>query len=197
MVAKLRNMIVLAVKNTLNKFDLAYPQAQASWLGKAGNLIVVFPYGTRSQAPVGSQMLKFNIMADEANRVAIEFDTDSLPADDMGVGEYECGNFLKGSSIRFMEDGTIKIKAVKNLDIDIEGDVSIKSTGNVSIETAGSASVEAKTVNVKASTATIDANCELGGSGGQGLARQGDTVQVNTETGAGTITSGSGNHTAT
>lgn len=43
----------------------------------------------------------------------------------------------------------------------------------------------------------LGGNVQLGGPGGQPIARQGDAVQVNPSTGTGTIIAGSGNHTAT
>jgi len=67
----------------------------------------------------------------------------------------------------------------------------------LSVNATGAADITASDVTVNASNATLNATCAIGGSGGQPLARSGDSVQVNTTTGVGTITSGSGTHTAT
>jgi hypothetical protein len=201
--AKITNMIVLAVKNTLTNFSLRYAASQVSWLGKPGDMVVLFPYGTRSQSPLSCQVIKFNLSGDESNRVGLEFDSESLPSDAMEEGEYECGNFITGSTIRFTPNG-IKIYSHDALNVEVVGNINIQCGGNVSVESVGSATIKASTVDVEAETVTvtatsaiIDADCSIGGSGGLGLARVGDAVAVDTGTGIGTITSGSGNHTAT
>jgi len=197
MISKLKNIILLAAKNTLTDFSQSYPSNQVSWFGKTGRVVAIFPYGTRSQAPVESQMLKLNIGADESNRVGIEFNTSNLPTDEMPEGEYECGNFVTGSSIRFYEDGSIKITSVDALNVVVEGNINITCEGDLSVNSTGTADITASDVTVNASNATLNATCAIGGSGGLPLARSGDSVLVNTTTGVGTITSGSGTHTAT
>jgi len=195
MIGKLKNIILLAAKNTLTDFSQSYPSNQVSWFGKTGRVVAIFPYGTRSQAPVQSQMLKMNIGADESNRVGIEFNTSNLPNDEMPEGEYECGNFVTGSSIRFYEDGSIKITSVDALNVAVEGNINITCGGNLSVNATGAADITASDVTVNADNATLNATCAIGGSGGAAIARVGDAVLVGGVTGA--ITSGSGTHTAT
>ncbi len=57
------------------------------------------------------------------------------------------------------------------LDLDLKGDVTIKVVGN--------ANIEGDNINITASSnITLDGNVDLGGSGGQPIARIGDKVEI-------------------
>ena len=72
--------------------------------------------------------------------------------------------YQDGSKISFnVSSGT--------LDLDLKGDVAIKVVGN--------ANIEGNNINITASSNIIlDGNVDLGGSGGQGVARIGDKVEI-------------------
>lgn len=72
--------------------------------------------------------------------------------------------YQDGSKISFnLASGT--------LDLDLKGDVTIKVLGN--------ANIEGGNINIKGSSnITLDGNVDLGGSGGQGVARIGDKVEI-------------------
>jgi len=72
--------------------------------------------------------------------------------------------YQDGSKISFnVSSGT--------LDLDLKGDVTIKVVGN--------ANIEGDNVNIKGSSnITLDGNVDLGGSGGQPIARIGDKVEI-------------------
>lgn len=171
------NGIKLGVKKSLTRFDLNYPVAQVAWLGKLGDVIMLQPYGRRSQAPINSLVLLFNILGDEANRIGIEFDPVSMPPDKMFSGEYEIGNYITTATIRFNETGGIDIKSMTDINM------TVRSAGSVNIV------VSEGDVNVTATNINLNGKVNLG-SGGPAIARVGDSVV------GGVITTGSGNHTA-
>ena len=72
--------------------------------------------------------------------------------------------YQDGSKISFnVSSGT--------LDLDLKGDVAIKVVGN--------ANIEGDNINITGSSnITLDGNVNLGGSGGQGVARIGDKVEI-------------------
>ena len=72
--------------------------------------------------------------------------------------------YQDGSKISFnVSSGT--------LDLDLKGDVAIKVVGN--------ANIEGDNINITGSSnITLDGNVNLGGSGGQGIARIGDKVEI-------------------
>ena len=72
--------------------------------------------------------------------------------------------YQDGSKISFnVSSGT--------LDLDLKGDITIKVLGN--------ANIEGDNINITASSnITLDGNVDLGGSGGQGVARIGDKVEI-------------------
>ena len=72
--------------------------------------------------------------------------------------------YQDGSNISFnVSSGT--------LDLDLKGDVTIKVVGN--------ANIEGDNINIKGnSNITLDGNVDLGGSGGQPIARIGDKVEI-------------------
>ena len=73
-------------------------------------------------------------------------------------------SYQDGSKISFnVSSGT--------LDLDLKGDVTIKVVGN--------ANIEGDNINIKGSSnITLDGNVDLGGSGGQPIARIGDKVEI-------------------
>jgi phage baseplate assembly protein V len=72
--------------------------------------------------------------------------------------------YQDGSKISFnVSSGT--------LDLDLKGDITIKVVGN--------ANIESDNINITASSnITLDGNVDLGGSGGQPIARIGDKVEI-------------------
>jgi len=79
--------------------------------------------------------------------------------------------YQDGSKISFnVSSGT--------LDLDLKGDVAIKVVGN--------SNIEGDNINITASSnITLDGNVDLGGSGGQGVARIGDLVDISAGSSAG------------
>jgi len=94
------SIIKKAVKTLTTNFGKNFPEAQAQWLNKPGNVIVLYPYGTAGNAPINSYMLLLNSGGQEEERIAIEFHRESLPSS-LVEDEFLCGNFVAGSTIKF------------------------------------------------------------------------------------------------
>jgi len=205
----IKAMIRLAQKTRTTDTTTNFPAAQASWLGKSGNFIVWQPYGTFGNAPVDSYTLLINLMGQEENRIGLETALASEVAGPMvqalegGLveGEYLIGNVVTGAYQKFRQDGVIEINSPAGLEIDITGPAEITASGDVTINCASASVTASGDVDVSATNCNLDAKCNLG-SGGPAIARLGDAVQVTVASGSsagnwtGTITAGSGNHTA-
>jgi len=99
--------IIKKAKKTLTTdWNKNFPEAQALWLTKPGQVIMLYPYGSAGNAPVNSFMLMMNPGGHEEDRMCIEFDQNSLPTD-LLANEYICGNFVAVSTIKFDKDGNI------------------------------------------------------------------------------------------
>ena len=75
-------------------------------------------------------------------------------------------------SITYQDGSKISFNVASGaLDLDLKGDITIKVVGN--------ANIEGDNINIKGnSNITLDGNIDLGGSGGQGVARIGDKVEI-------------------
>ena len=135
---KIQNSIRYGFKTLTTTFG-NFPVAQFKWLGKSGDVVVIYPYGSIGNAPEGSLAVLFNILGDEANRAGIEFNAELIPGE-LKSGEYQIGNFVVGSTIKFDEDGNITIVSVNGV------------------------TVTANAVTVNASTVTLNAETTINGS---------------------------------
>lgn len=86
-------------------------------------------------------------------------------------------NIKATSNVNIESEGTVDVKGTGDVNIESEGKISIVSTGNISIESSGIVEVTGTAVNIA--------------EGLQGVARLGDSVQVDPITHQGTITSAS------
>ena len=75
-------------------------------------------------------------------------------------------------SITYQDSSKISFNVLSGtLDLDLKGDVKIKVAGN--------ANIEGNNINITGSSnITLDGNVDLGGSGGQPIARIGDKVEI-------------------
>jgi phage gp45-like len=201
---KLGNLIRRAVITRPSTDTNPYQVAQVKYEGKTANAEIVYPYGLGGNPPTNSVCLMFNVSAQEENRAAIA-STPTLRIKNLKEGEVYVSNLTTGSSVIFKNSGDIDVTAV--------GDVNIKSSADVNIDAGNKTNINASTeVSITAPNVTINGNATVNGNitatgaagaasgsfgvSGLGIARLGDTVQVNTTTGFGTITSASTNNFA-
>jgi len=182
------NMIKRALITNPSKDDGQFGVSQSEYLGKTGNAQDVFPYGMHAVPPEGTLTLLMNVNGQEENGAQIPM-SDQLRTKNKKPGEVEFGNMVVGSIMIFKENG--------DWNVTIKGDVNLNVDGDVNITAGGDVNVTASSATVTASTIDLDGNCSLG-SGGPAISRVGDTViglgpsfPV-----IGSISTGSGNHTA-
>ncbi len=125
--------------------------AQIKYMDNVANMETIYPYGLFSNAPVGSLVICLNNQGQEANRTGFAY---SPPNRFIGLleGEVIVGNSVTQASIKFSNDGSITVQSNSNL------------------------IVNCKSAIITAEDTTVNGNVNLGGSGGQGVARIGDTV---------------------
>lgn len=136
-------------------------------------------YGITSKPISGSETVIFNIQGNATNNVVLNIGNRELRFKSLKDGEV-CMYDNSGNIIHLKNGG--------NMELNSPNSILVKSKD---------AKVEAEKVNVKATTAEVDAtninllgDINLGGIGGAKLARIGDSVQVDPITHQGTITSG-------
>jgi len=159
------------VQSVADKF--AQPKVQITTLNGVRFAEPLFHYGAFGVAPLGSMAVAFNIGGEESNQSAIVYNP-ALRPNDLAPGEYACGNFLHKNYLHFKDDGSVTLTTPNGaiIDVDSEG-----------------------VVNVTATHVNLLSGCTLG-AGGAGIARLGDSVQVDIVTGLGVITSASEKHDA-
>jgi lipopolysaccharide export system protein LptA len=102
----------------------------------------------------------FNVNGQEENRVGIIYSPQNRFSE-LSPGEVAVGNQVTQSYIKFDDEGNIEIISTSDLNVTVTGNVNLSVQGNV---------------NVTATTTTINGDVNLGGEGGQGVARIGDSV---------------------
>ena len=156
MINTIRNLIKRCYVTLARDDSQNYPSSQISYLGKVGDAEILSLYGFSFNAPEGSQGIVFSIAGHEENRVALL----NLPKErfkNLKKGEIQIGNFKKGTSIKFDEDGNITITSAN--------DVTINGATNVTINASAKVDINAPLTNL--------------GSGGNKIARLGDQIKVN------------------
>ena len=181
------NLIKRAMTTLKQDTTGKYPRVQCTYFGKTKIAQVLSPYGLYGSLPVGSLLLLFNTMGEEEKAVGIG-ECPEKTFNNLKEGEVIVGNPVTGSFIKFNSEGNIEI---------LSGDITV--TGNDVQITAENVKVEATNVEIEATNVEIKADTDIKGKtnlgiGGQPIARQGDTVQVDPITHSGTITSGSINN---
>jgi len=158
------SIIKKAKKTLTTDYSKNFPQAQAVWLSKPGNVIMLYPYGTAGNAPLNSYMIMFNPGGQEEERVCIEFDIDSMPKDVI-QDEFICGNFVAGSTVKFNQNGDITITGTANVIANITGNMTATIGGNLNTTVTGTSDLTATgAINITSSTSitltapTIDLN---------------------------------------
>jgi hypothetical protein len=87
-----------------------YPITQVSYLGKTGEIEVIWPYGMGGRLPVDAQALTFNVEGMEENKAGIGT-APTLRFKGGKPGEVWFGNPLSGSVLHFLENGNANLEA--------------------------------------------------------------------------------------
>ncbi len=186
-----------AVLSLVSKDDGEFSVGQANYNGKTGDTELVWPYGFFANPPLGASILMFNVQGQEENRAGIA----SFPQmrfKNLKEGEVGIANFMTGSVMKFLADGSIEVTATNGMNITVTPDLNIVVAGNVNIAVAGGVSLSAGadvSIDGTGQTVNLYGSYNLGGPGGAAIARVGDSVSC--AAGIGTIISGSSAHTAT
>tara|TARA_Y100000310_G_scaffold320268_1_gene376556 strand:+ start:16253 stop:16795 length:543 start_codon:yes stop_codon:yes gene_type:complete len=174
----LQNLTKFAKVKEASKDDQQFPQQKVDYDGKLANVFVLFPYGMHGNMSADTITTLHSIQADLANRVAIGGYNEGRPT--MADGEVCLYHPPTDAIIHFKENGDLDITSGEGG----SGDINIIcATANV-------------TGDVK-----VDGKTDLG-TGGAGIARLGDDVEVvitsgsSSGTWAGTIKSASTNNNA-
>jgi hypothetical protein len=179
---KIKNSIKFGFITRFIADDKNIPVVEVSYLGKTGLAELLSPYGLYVGLPKDTQVLVFSVFGVEANRVAIGW-SQADRIKDLKEGEVALGNPKKQTYIKFDENGNIVIESKNDIIINNAGNVTLNNNGDIDIDVNGDINItNANNVNINASKTNI-------GSGGNNIARLGDSVQVDTGTGIGTITS--------
>ena len=126
---KIRSLIRRAIVSLSLPDDGDYPIVQVSYLGKTGNMEVIWPYGMNGQLPADAQTFCFNIEGMEENKAGIG----TVPKLRLKVdaeGEVSFGNPLTGSVTYYRTNGDIEIIGKNNKSVTLDGDMDITVSGN-------------------------------------------------------------------
>ena len=131
----MQSNIKLAKTIEVQKDSKLYPIVSVTYLSKIADVVNCENYGIHGSPPVDTPCLLLVVNNDEANRFIIPLSAPTRKRN-LEEGEFECGNFKVGSTIKFDKDGNITIEAVNDInieakggDINVIGDIHV--TGNI------------------------------------------------------------------
>jgi len=191
---KIVNMKKRAVISLTNDDSKAISYAQVEYLDNVGYMEAIYPYGMSANAPKGNICLIEAVGGDEANLAGIPYSQQDR-FKNLKEGEVVFGSPKGGSYLKFLENGDIEIYA--------KGNIIVKSDSNLNIESKESDIKVSDQMKFESnshyfqlnSSGDFDSNAKFHlGTGGQAIARVGDSVLVDGKTGS--ITVGSSNNTS-
>lgn len=119
--------------------DKKYPETQVKSSGSTSNMELLYPYGSHGSPPVNSIAAIFMNEGKPDSKMGIAYEPDLRPKN-LKDGEYECGNFVIGSTVLFREDGSILVSG-NDLIIEVDGDANITVTGTTKLNSTGDVTV--------------------------------------------------------
>lgn len=198
LISRLRNLIKPAIITGPADNSLNRPVQQVSYKGVVSESLVIFPYGMYANVANNAYGVMFSLDANDEQKAIIAA-ADERP-DDLEQDETAFYHPKTESFIKFRNNGDIEIESTNNANLIVSGNMNVTIGGNATINIAGDANITSTgDTNVKAANVNIDAAVTNLGVGGLGIARIGDTVQVEVVGGSsagphnGTITSSGGN----
>lgn len=175
-----------------------FSKGQVEYNGKVADIELQWPYGFSANPPEDSLILMLNVQGQEENRVGFA----NYPQKrfmNLKPGEVQIGNYLTGTNVKFLEDGSMVVTAINGMSVVVAPDLNITVAGDLTVVVGGAIAIGGSggsvDLNFNDSTVNMYGNYHLGGPGGAAVARVGDTVVC--PAGTGHITTGSSSHTAT
>jgi len=138
-----------------------FPVQQVTYLGKAGDAVMIFPYGMHANVDDGLALM-VAVGGDAENRGAVP--TSMTRRSKLASGDVEFYSPVSRSRVTFRANGDIEADAKRDLiatvagdaSVDVGGDTSLTVGGNLTATVTGDASVSATNVDIDASaSATI------------------------------------------
>lgn len=184
---KLKSIVKRAYVSRANDDSGDDPATQITFFGnKTDDAERISPYGLYTNLPEDTQVLLFCISSHGEDKSVMGYARKDR-FKNLEEGEVVVGNIISGTFIKFNNDGSIDVEADGNVNITTPGEINIDGGDinivNGTVNITGDATVNADNVHLNATQVNL-------GSGGNDIARVGDSVLVNTGTGIGTITSG-------
>jgi phage gp45-like len=161
----------------LTKISNSGKTFQATFLGKTkSDIRSLSPYGFFAVPPQGSKLVMFKDITESF--YAVGYKDSSIPS--LKEGEATVGNFVKGSIIKFDEDGNINITCNGNKTVTVTGNCTINVTGDASVNAENITAIATTKATVTAPTSEINSttSCSIlsGGTGSVVVTPAGTTI---------------------
>lgn len=155
------------------KDDGPFPACQVSVYGVAADAVVLWPYGMHGGLPVDSYAISFPINGQQENRMVMGYRPD-LRMKDKKPGEMQFGNFLRGSTIFYDDDGNIVVNCENDETVTIKGAAVVNITGDADITVGGETTLTTSKLTVDGDL-TVTGDTALGSTVTSGAKNISDT----------------------
>jgi phage baseplate assembly protein V len=131
LMSKIKNMIKRGSIQSLDDTG-PVPRIVAKIFGRNNLAGLIQPYGHIAVPPVGAQVVLFNLLAQESNKLAIAYDAQNrIKGFDPGTTGLE--NYLTGDHIILSPDGSIQINSASGAHVIINSGGTVEITAPVNI----------------------------------------------------------------
>lgn len=155
---RITNLIKRCVLTIPSKDTAQYQIVQCQYLGHTADIESASIYGISFNAPVNSTGIMVNILGNEENRAAF-FNLPQERFQNLKAGEFQCGNYLTKSSVKFSNDASVTIDSKGNIEIISEKDFTITAKGNLNITVTGTTTITStENLTIKSPQITLDGN---------------------------------------
>lgn len=172
----IRNLIKRAVLTNSPIDTGGFQIGQISYLDTITNAEIFHPYGFGSRPPVDSYCVSLDIQGQSEHQICF-VSTPDKRIKNLDPGETYFSNLETGTTILNKSNGDMIVTVNGSKKVTISKDFDVVVHGNANIKASGSVTIDSNSIDI--------------GVGGSGIARIGDSVLVDPDTGIGNITSAS------
>ena len=124
LLSSIKNLITRCLTTGIANDSGDYQVQQIKYYGIPQNIQMVYPYGMNASAPVGSDVISWNIGGARENKAGIAQGS-KIREKNLEETEVAFGNPVAGSKVVFKKNGDIEVYCPNNLNMTVNGETTL------------------------------------------------------------------------
>lgn len=164
-VRMIKSLIRMAIIGAFSSDDKEFPKHTVEYMGKVGDAIAWYPYGFHANPGKGTLAIALSLGSNAENRIVMPGSPKERIAEDLlptplKEGELMFYHPLTKSHIHLKEDGSVDIKSVADLNIQVDGNLIANVDGDADIDVDGTVDIDA-TGDITLTAPNVDINGDM------------------------------------